>query len=278
MAGEAPGGGAVQAGGGEGVKAQLRSAGVDILGNSLQAGEILDFLQLVAGLFQQRLVDDDAESLVAVTSGQQLAVFAVEVEVGGGHFVGEISAAQIQHIIAPGLETFQVAALEQGGGSAALVHFSGQGLGVGAGGGGHDGHLHAGLFGIGLGLLLPGGVGFMLEVEVVHLAALGGGNGGDHRHCQAQSQKQREELFHEGIAPFCGYTANLRGGKGFSIFDYCFLSRATVSYTILCYLSIFFIEKLECCKMTTVCMVQKCTNAAIRRRWRAIAEIRAWGG
>ena len=36
MAGEAPGGGAVQAGGGEGVKAQLGSAGVDVLGNSLQ--------------------------------------------------------------------------------------------------------------------------------------------------------------------------------------------------------------------------------------------------
>ena len=56
MAGETPGGGAVQAGSGEGVEAQLGSAGVDVVGNGLQGSEVGDLLNGVAGLLQQSLL------------------------------------------------------------------------------------------------------------------------------------------------------------------------------------------------------------------------------
>ena len=63
MAGEAPGRGGIQTGGGEGGKAQLVLVGGDVLGNSLQAGEVLDLVERVACLFQQLGIDDDAEGL-----------------------------------------------------------------------------------------------------------------------------------------------------------------------------------------------------------------------
>ena len=59
VAGESPGRGAVQTGGGEGVEAQLSSAGVDVFSNSLQGLEVGDVSQVVASLCQQSGVDDD---------------------------------------------------------------------------------------------------------------------------------------------------------------------------------------------------------------------------
>ena len=53
VAGEAPGRGAFQAGGGEGVEAQLSGAGVDVVSDGLQGREVLDLIQRVAGLVQR---------------------------------------------------------------------------------------------------------------------------------------------------------------------------------------------------------------------------------
>lgn len=116
MAGEAPGGGAVQTGGREGVEAQFVLAGMDVFGNGLQGGEILDVGQGVAGLFKQRLVGDDAERFVAVADAERFTVFAVEVELGGGQLVVEVGVAQIKAEILPCVKTGLVAALEQRGG------------------------------------------------------------------------------------------------------------------------------------------------------------------
>ena len=76
VAGEAPGGGAVQTGGGEGVEAQLGGAGVDVVGDGLQGLKVGDLVEGVAGLLQQSLVDDDAEGLVAVADGTAASPFS----------------------------------------------------------------------------------------------------------------------------------------------------------------------------------------------------------
>ena len=56
MAGETPGGRAVQAGGGEGIEAQLGSTGMDVIGNGLQGLEVGDLVQGVAGLSSRALL------------------------------------------------------------------------------------------------------------------------------------------------------------------------------------------------------------------------------
>ena len=168
MAGESPGGGTVQTGGGEGVEAQLRSAGVDVVGNGLQGLKVRDLVEAVAGLLQQRLVDDDAERLVAVADGDEL-VAVIQVEVVGGELLDKVGVLQIQRVFAPGLDGALVADLEHGG-SGVLIHFRGQGVVVFAGRGGDDLNGHAGLLGVGLGKILPGLVGFGLEVQVIDLA------------------------------------------------------------------------------------------------------------
>ena len=156
MAGETPGGGAVQTGGGEGVEAQLVGAGVDVIGYGLQGGEVGDLVQGVTGLGQQGLVDDDAEGLVAVTHGQQFAVLTVEVEVVGGEFLGEVGVGEVIAVLAPGLDGAGVAALEHGGGAVGLIHLDGESVVVLAGGGGDDLHGDTGLLGVLLGQILPG--------------------------------------------------------------------------------------------------------------------------
>ena len=152
------------------LSAQLIGAGVDVIGHGLQGGEVGDLVQGVTGLGQQGLVDDDAEGLVAVTNGQQLAVLAVEVEVIGGELVGEVGAGEVIAELAPGLDGASVAALEHGGGLG-LIHLNGEGVVVLAGGGGDDLHGDAGLLGVLLGKLLPGGIGLGLEVQVVDRAS-----------------------------------------------------------------------------------------------------------
>ena len=211
MAGEPPGRGAVQTGSGEGVKAQLSAAGVDILGNGLQGSEVLDLLQGVTGLLQELGVDDDAEGLVAVADGLQLASLIVEVEVVGGQLLGDGAVRQVQGVVVPVFQAGQVADVVDGG-SFGLGHLSGEGVGVGAGSSGDNLHGNAGLLGVELGQLLQGGVCLRLEVQVVNptgafrgggfvAAALGGVVGACGGVCgrvgvtgrQAQNHNQRQQ-------------------------------------------------------------------------------------
>ena len=167
MAGEAPAGGALQAGGAEGVKAQLGSAAVDVVGDLLQGLKVGDIGDLIAGLLQQSLVDDDAKGLIAVADGHGLAVGILQVEVLSGHFLHDVGVIQRIAEIAIGVDGALVAHLEHGGRSG-LVQLGGQHGVILAGGGGDDLDLHAGLLGVGLGQILPSLVGFGLEVQVVH--------------------------------------------------------------------------------------------------------------
>ena len=173
MAGEAPGGRAVQTGGGEGIEAQLGSTGMDVIGNGLQGLEVGDLVQGVAGLLQQSLVDNDAEGLIAVTDGHGLAVGVLQIEVMGGHLVVHVGAFQIVAELTVAVDSAQVAHLEHGG-SGVLIHLGGQGGVVLAGSGGDDLDGHAGLRGVSGGQGLPSGIGLGLKVQIVHTA---GGSG-----------------------------------------------------------------------------------------------------
>ena len=166
MAGEAPAGGAFEAGGGECVEAELFSTSVDVVSDSLQGSEVGDLVDGVAGLLKQSLVDDDAECFVAVADRQRLAVFTLEVESVGGHLVHDGGAVQRIAVVAVGVDGALVAALEEGR-SGALVQLGGEGGVVGAGSSGDDLDGNAGLLGVGGGELLPGFVSLGLEVQVV---------------------------------------------------------------------------------------------------------------
>src|SRR5699024_3219081 len=109
-----------------GVKAQFCAAGVDVLGNGLQGSEVLDLIQRVTCLLQELFVDDDAEGLVAVADGLQLASLVVEVKVVGGQLFGDGAVRQVQCVVVPVLQAGQVADVENGGGFG-LAHLSGQG-------------------------------------------------------------------------------------------------------------------------------------------------------
>ena len=172
MAGETPSGGAVQTGGGKGIEAQLSGAGVDVIGNGLQGLEVGDLVQRVTGLLQQRLVDDDAKGLVAITDGNGLAVGVLQIKVMGGHLVVHIGTLQIVAELTVAVDSAQIAHLEHGG-SGVLVHLGGQRGVVLAGSGGDDLDGHAGLRGVSGGNGLPGSIGFGLEVQIVHAAGSG---------------------------------------------------------------------------------------------------------
>ena len=130
----------------------------------------------MTGLLKQRLVDDDAERLVAIAGAVGFAVLALDVEVLGGHLVEEIGAVERQAVFLPGVQAGLVAALEQGG-SAVLRHFGGEGLAVGAGSCGDDLDGHAGQLGVLSSQFLPGSVCFGLEVQVVDLTLGSRGSG-----------------------------------------------------------------------------------------------------
>ncbi|MPM99567.1 hypothetical protein SDC9_146759 [bioreactor metagenome] len=175
MAGETPAGGTIKTGGGEGVEAQLGCAAVDILHYGFEGSKVFDLVDGMAGFFQQGLVDDDAEALVAIADGSQFAALFIEVEVVRGHFGIDGRVGQIQAEVAPGIQTGFIAALEQRRRGRALVHFGGQRFGIGAGSGGNNGDRNAGLLGILRSQRLPGGVRLGLKVEIVNLADCGGG-------------------------------------------------------------------------------------------------------
>ena len=172
MAGETPGRGAVQTGGGEGVEAQFCAAGVDVVGHGLQSIEIGDVIQGVASLLQQSGVDDDAEGLVAVADGLQLAGVIVEVKGIGGQFSGNGGVGQIQGVLIPVFQTGHVADVEDGG-SFRLGHLRGQGVGVGAGSGGNNLNRHTGGLGVQGSQLLQSGVCFRLEVQIIYGTGIG---------------------------------------------------------------------------------------------------------
>ena len=174
MAGEAPAGVAAHGGGGEGVEAQLGGAGVDVLRNGLEGLKVGDVAELIAGLRQQILVDDDAVALIAVADGAELAVGVVEVVGVGGQLTRDGGAGQVVAVVAPGVHGGLVADDEHRG-RRFLIHRGGQGLVVGAGRGGLDGDGHTGLFGVHGGDLLQGAVRLGLEVQPEHTA---GGLGG----------------------------------------------------------------------------------------------------
>ena len=179
---------------------------MNVLGHGLEAFKVGDLLKGVTGLFQQRLVDDDAKGLVAVAHGQRLAVGAVEVELIGGQLFVEVGILQVEQVIGPSVQTGLIAALEQRGGRVALVHFGGEGFGIGAGGRGFNRDGHAGLLGVGLGQRLPGGVGFGLEVEVVDLAGgLGGGGARNHGQAQRERKNQGQQFLHKIVHSFFEY-------------------------------------------------------------------------
>ena len=210
MAGETPSGAAVQTGGGEGIEAQLGSAGVDVIGNGLQGLEVGDLVQGVAGLLQQSLVDDDAKGLVAVTDGHGLAVGVLQVEVMGGHLIVDISALQVVAELTVAVHSAQIAHLEHGG-SSVLIHLGSQRGIVLAGSGGEDLDGHAGLSGVGGSQSLPSSVGLGLKVQVVHatggsVAALVGVvlllTAGHQRQGHHESKKHCKKLLHGNYSFF----------------------------------------------------------------------------
>ena len=196
MAGEAPGRGGIQTGGGEGGKAQLVLVGGDVLGNSLQAGEVLDLVERVACLFQQLGIDDDAEGLIAVACAVGLAVLTLEVEVGRGHLVQELRAVKREAVVLPGVQSRLIAALEQRRG-VLLGHFGGQRGLIGAAGGGDDLDGNAGLFGVGLGKCLPCTVCFRLEVQEIDRAFVAALAAGEQADGEDQHEGQSDDLFHD---------------------------------------------------------------------------------
>ena len=217
---EAPVGGTVHTGGGEGGEAQLAGAGGDVLGHGLQGAEILDLVHGVAGLLQQTGVDDDAVALVYVRDTQHGAA-VLKGEVIAGQLAVESGAGHVIAVVLPLGQAHGAVDLEQRGGLCLgqLAHEGGLVL---AGGGGLDLHLHAGLLGVELGQLLPVAVLLGLEVQIVHragAAAVGGSAGAAaavsaaaggqrQRHDTAQGQGQ-ESLLHFIFLLFVDITRNI---------------------------------------------------------------------
>ena len=211
MAGETPAGVVAHGRGGEGIEAELGSAGVDVLGDGLEGLKVGDVAQGVAGLLQKVFVDDDAVALVAVADGAELAVSVVEVVGIGVQLVGNVGAGEIVAVVAPGLNSGLVAHDEQRRGSG-LVHLGGQGLVVGAGSGGHNGDGHTGLLGVHGGDLLQRSVGLGLEVQPVDaagssIAVVVSGivllvAAGDERKSHDKSKDHCKILFHFIYTPF----------------------------------------------------------------------------
>jgi len=166
VAGETPGRRTVHIGSGEGIKAQLVGAGMDTLGDLLQALKVLDVVHLVAGSLDQIGVDDDAVALVAVADRHQVAILVIQVVGIGVQLVGNGGILQVQSIILPVLHGVLVADNKQRGGIA-LVHLGQQGLVVSTGSGGDNLHVNAGLVLVHGGNFLQHLVRLGLEVQPI---------------------------------------------------------------------------------------------------------------
>ena len=234
MAGEPPGGGAVKAGGAEGVKSQLCGAGVYIVCNGLQRSEVLYLVNGMASLLQQGLVGDDAIGFEAVRYGDDAALGVLQGIVFRGELVIYGGVGQIIAVLTPGGNAALVA-LEQRGGLA-LVHLGGQSGLIFAGSSGNDLYGYSGELGVLLSQLLPSGVGFGLEVEIIdgtgcsgllggllrgrRSAFLGGFSlvcsrcrTGCHREYHSNSQQQCQKLLHFVILSFYFISARQRPRK-----------------------------------------------------------------
>src|SRR3712207_8393432 len=77
MSGKSPGRRIIKTCRRECIKAQGLAPCMDVICNLLQTCEILDVLNLVAGLLKKRLVCDESEGLVAVTQGDGLAIITL---------------------------------------------------------------------------------------------------------------------------------------------------------------------------------------------------------
>ena len=172
MPGHAPAGRVIHVGGNKGIKAQLVGALVDVGNHSLEACEVLDVSDVVAGLCDEVGVGDDAVALVAVAHGDELAALVIQVVGIGVELRLDGCALEVQCEVAPLLDAGGIADNEHGR-CVGLVHLRGEGLAIGSRRSGHDLGLDA------LGLLvhvldgLEGLVELGLEVEPVHLAGCG---------------------------------------------------------------------------------------------------------
>src|SRR5699024_8028520 len=112
---EAPVGGAVQAGGGEGGKTQPTAAGGEGLGHSLQILKGLDVVHGVARLLQQGLVDNDAVGLDDVADADHL-ISVLQCVVLAGQLAVDGAAAEVIAVVPPVVQADRAVDLEQGGG------------------------------------------------------------------------------------------------------------------------------------------------------------------
>ena len=168
---EAPVGGAIHAGGGEGGEAQLVLAGGDVLGHLLQVVKALDVIGGVAGLLQQSLVVDDAVGLDNIADARHL-VPVHQGELLAGELAGNVRAGQVIAVVLPSGQAHGAVDLEQGG-SIGLGHLGLQSGLIAARSGGKDGDLHAGLLGVQVGQFLPLSILLRLKIQVVHFSAGG---------------------------------------------------------------------------------------------------------
>ena len=215
MSAEPPGGRAIKTCCGESIEAELFCASMDIIGNRLKRSEILDIGDLVTCGLKESLIYDDAECFIAITCCEQLTVFAVEVEIIGGHFLIEIGTGKIIAEFTPGLDCALVSALEEGGGIF-LIHLCGKDFVVGSGCCGDNLNLDTGLLGIGLCKLLPCCICFGLEVQVIY-AAFGLATAGKtdcHGEDKHDCQNKCKILFHCYISLFL-FIFTHNAGKSF---------------------------------------------------------------
>ena len=86
---------------------------MDVVCNSLQRVEVLDFVKRVTGLLQERLVGDDTIGLIDPAYSLGLAGFVDQVEVVCGQLIHEISAVQCQAIVFPVLQRAHVTYIKE---------------------------------------------------------------------------------------------------------------------------------------------------------------------
>ncbi len=140
---------------------------MDILGNGLETGEVLDFVHRVTGLLDEGGVGDDAVALVAVTDGDELAVLVLEVVGFGVQLFRDSGIGEVKSEIAPVLNALLVADYEECR-RIGLVHFGCESGAVGAGGCGNNLYLYALGFLVLLGKTLKSFVDFGFEVKPVN--------------------------------------------------------------------------------------------------------------
>ena len=208
---EAPVRAGIHAGGGEGAQhAQFVLPGLNVVSDGLQGREVVDLGSVLdngaiqrAVLGQQVLVVDQAVGLDDVGQTQHLTVL-LQGEVVALELLVDLGIAQVQAVVAPGLQTHRAVHLKQGR-RFGLFDLGAQGVFIGAGGGGHNGHGHTGLLGVHLGQSFPLFSLLGLEVQIVNRAGSGGlGHGEDVHHAKdhRSGNQHSQDLFHNWFHSF----------------------------------------------------------------------------